>query len=190
MNTRKRSLIITFVYFAYGSNMLTDRLKKRCPSSIKIGRAYADDRIIEFSKLSKDGSGKATLQRRAGHQTPGVLFRISKAELGCLDAYEGAGNGYDRYDIFPVHLTRNSEIVCAKTYLASCPKLDLKPYDWYLALVIAGVLEHGLDDNHLAKLRCVPYLLDPNCRREGRCEALEVLGKAGFPDYRCLLRPG
>ena len=178
---------MTFDYFAYGSNMLTARLRKRCIFPYKVERAYAADRIIEFSKRSKDCSGKATLRQQAGHRTPGVLFRIPISERDRLDAIEG--KGYDRCDKFPVHKSENDEIVCAVTYLASCPKPNLKPYDWYLALVIAGVLEHGLDDNHLAKLRCVPYLLDPNCRREGRCEALEVLAKAGFPDYRFLLRP-
>lgn len=68
---------MTFDYFAYGSNMLIERLWNRCLNPKEIGCAYADNRIIEFSKLSKkDGSGKATLRWQLGPRTPGVLFRI------------------------------------------------------------------------------------------------------------------
>ncbi len=182
---------MTFDYFAYGSNMLTERLKNRCPSAEKIGLAYAVDRVIKFNKPSMDKSGKATLRWQAGNQTPGVLFRICKTELETLDAFEGAGKGrgYNRCNRFPVHLADNDEIVYTKTYLASCTKSDLKPYDWYLALVIAGTCKHKLDVTHLKKLRQVPYLSDPNCMRRERCKALEVLAEAGYPDYRSLLSP-
>ena len=180
-----------FDYFAYGSNMLTERLKKRGLNPTKPRRAYADDRIIEFSKPSMDKSGKATLRLKAGNRTPGVLFRMPKTELEKLDRYEGAGKGkgYNRRDQFPVHLTENDEIVYAKIYLASCTKFDLKPYDWYLALVVAGACEHGLDDNHLESLRHWPCTPDSNSHRRERRKALEVLDEVGFPDYRCLLSP-
>ena len=51
----------TFHYFAYGSNMLTARLKARCSGAELVGRAFADGWGIEFSKPGEDGSGKATL---------------------------------------------------------------------------------------------------------------------------------
>ena len=119
-----------------------------------------------------------------------MLYRVSKKELEILDAFEGAGKGrgYIRCDQFSVHLAENDKIVNTKTYLASCTKSDLKPYDWYLALVIAGVFKHRLGDAHLKMLQRVPYLPDPNCMRRERCVALEVLAEAGFPDYRSLLR--
>ena len=178
-----------FDYFAYGSNLLTERLRQRGLNPTNPRRAYADDRIIEFSKPSMDKSGKATLRLKAGNRTPGVLFKISKTELKKLDDYEGAGKGYDRYGRFPIHLPESNKIVYAVAYLATCPNSNLKPYDWYIALVIAGVIEHGLDDNHLIMLWNEPYLSDPNYRRKERCKAVEVLAEAGFPDYRRLLNP-
>ena len=180
---------MTFDYFAYGSNMMTARLRKRCIFPYKVERAYVDDRIIEFSKKSKDCSGKATLRQQAGHRTPGVLFRIPITDCKMLDRYEGAGEGkgYFRCDEFPVHLTRNDEIVHARTYLASYPEPGIKPYDWYLALVIAGVLEHDLGARYHSMLQRVPYLTDTKCDRKERCEAVEVLSVAGFHDYGCLL---
>ena len=191
MNTKKRSPSMTFDYFAYGSNMLTERLTQRGLSPTEPRRAYANDRIIEFSKPSIDKSGKATLRMQPGKRTPGVLFRIPKTEICKLDRFEGAGKGkgYTRCDQFPVQLTENGEIVYAKTYLASCTKFDLKPYDWYLALVIAGAWEHDLDDNHLELLRCWSSIPDPNSLRRERRKALEVFRKFGILDYQCLLGP-
>ena len=54
---------MTLCYFANGSNMLTMRLRKRCPGAIPTKRAYAADWAVEFSKPSKDYSGKVTLIR-------------------------------------------------------------------------------------------------------------------------------
>lgn len=189
MNSEERSPIMTLNYFAYGSNMLTARLRRRCIFPYKVERAYVDDRIIEFSKRSKDCSGKATLRKQAGHRTPGVLFRIPITDSKKLDRFEGAGKGkgYSRCDEFPVHLTRNDDIVCATTYLATYPEPGIKPYDWYLALVIAGVLEHDLGAQYHSKLQRESYLTDRKCDRKERCEALEVLAVAGFHDLECLL---
>ena len=92
---------MTFYYFAYGSNMLTTRLERRCRGAFPVGRADAVDHAIEFSKLSKDKSGKATLRHTNGGRTPGVVFKIPITELGRLDKCEGVGQGYERCDAFP-----------------------------------------------------------------------------------------
>ena len=44
------------LYFAYGSNMLTARLHKRCPSARILGTAVAPGLVLRFWKRSKDGS--------------------------------------------------------------------------------------------------------------------------------------
>ena len=152
---------MTFYYFAYGSNMLTTRLKPRCPGTVLVGRADADGFVVEFSKRSIDGSGKAALREDTGGRASGVLFEIPKAELGLLDSHEGLGSGYDRHDSFAVRRAGSGEIVQAKTYLATATDSSLTPYDWYLALVIAGARENGLGKTCLEALRRVAYSADP-----------------------------
>ena len=181
---------MTIFYFAYGSNMLIERLRAadRCPGAITLGRAFAIDVAIEFTKRSKvDGSGKATLGEAAGQQTPGALFEIPTAQLRALDRAEGAGMGYDRCNTFPVQRSGSHEIVQAVTYLATSPKPNLKPYDWYLALVIAGAHQHRLGEEYLAALRRVPYIQDVHISRKTRSDAKEALTAAGFADFRKLL---
>ena len=175
---------MTLYYFAYGSNMLTTRLERRCRGAFPVGRADAVDHAIEFSKLSKDKSGKATLRHTNGGRTSGVLFKIPITELGRLDKCEGVGKGYERCDAFPVRLLDGDEILEATTYLATSPDSSLKPYDWYLALVIAGAQEHLLSDDYLAELRRVKFVPDPVLDRNSRLEAIRALTAAGIADYR------
>jgi hypothetical protein len=48
----------TTLYFAYGSNMKSSRIKskKRAPSAKAIGRAKLKGKRLAFNKVSKDGS--------------------------------------------------------------------------------------------------------------------------------------
>lgn len=178
---------MTFLYFAYGSNMLSARLKARCPSAKVIGKATALGHALEFTKRSDDSSGKATLLNAAGHDTPGVLFEIAKSDLAELDRAGGARRGYVRNDEFQVDYAGESGVV-ATTYLASDPHAHLKPYDWYLALVIAGADQHKLDAGHAKRLRQIEYLTDINLSRKSRTDALAALSTDGFDDYHELLR--
>jgi len=178
-----------FLYFAYGSNMLTARLMARCPSANVIGQANAYDHALEFTKLSRDQSGKATIISTAGQGllTHGVLFEIAKSDLPRLDRAEGVGYGYDRYDDFKFRLAANDEHVTATVYLASKTVPHLKPYDWYLALVIAGAHEHGLGAGYAERLRQIEHLVDGNLARESRADALATLAAHGIDDYYALL---
>lgn len=172
----------TFVYFAYGSNMLTEWLRARCPSATAIGVAYAANHQLEFSKPSRDKSGKATLTSSRDSNQYGVLFAIDDNELDVLDRAEGRGHGYDRNDRFHVIRANTKRQVNVVTYLATQPSPDLKPYDWYLALVVAGATQHRLAPEQIEHLRSVPHdILDRNQNAiDGRREASAMLRKAGF----------
>lgn len=78
-----------FLYFAYGSNMLTARLNERCPSAKPAGCAFAPGYRLTFDKLGRDGSGKATITPAAPEeQVSGVLFTVSRDDLPALDQAE------------------------------------------------------------------------------------------------------
>ena len=141
-----------FLYFAYGSNMLTARLNERCPSAKPAGCAFAPGYRLIFEKLGRDGSGKAAIAPAApGEQVSGVLFTISRDDLPALDRAEW---GYVRHDAFPVFAAGSPEPVRAVTYIAprEICRIGLSPFDWYLALIKAGMREHGLageiSENH------------------------------------------
>ncbi|MBU2583248.1 MAG: gamma-glutamylcyclotransferase [Alphaproteobacteria bacterium] len=165
-------------YFAYGSNMLAERLQRRCRSAVVHGVAVADDYALAFSKIGQDDSGKATLVAAAGVRTHGVVFRISIDDLALLDRFEGRGRGYERWDDFSVRCASDGGKLCkAATYIASTPYLDdkLRPFDWYLDLVIHGARQHGLPPAHIEAITRTQAVIDPDPGRQQRLEALEIL---------------
>ena len=172
----------SFVYFAYGSNMLTERLRARCPSAEPIGTAYARGYKICFEKKSKkDKSGKATLMSRDSNSDKihGLLFQINKSELGLLDRVEGKDSGYYRDDWFPVTSTENGNILSVP-YIAEELVRGLSPFDWYLALIVAGAMQHELPKEYIECLRVVETTRDVNSKTiDVREEALKILKNAG-----------
>ncbi len=176
-------------YFAYGSNLLTQRLTARCPSARVVGRGVVAGYRFGFFKHShRDGSGKAALLAEAGAVTHGVVFELAATEMDVLDRFEGVGLGYDRTDAVNVRLEDGSERSCT-TYLASDPRDGLRPFDWYLALVLAGAAEHGLHRAHVDLIADTIFTPDPDERREGRRLAQKALEAAGHRDWQALLRP-
>jgi len=180
---------VSFLYFAYGSNMLPARLAARCPSARVMGVATASGRRLEFSKPGKDGSGKATLKETSdgAQKTPGIVFEIARRDLASLDRAEGAGFGYDRLDDFKVQARAPHASCTVTTYLARRTDIRLRPFDWYLALVLAGARCHGLGASYERQLRQGGYEVDTDLAREGRVEALVALDAHGHADYAPLL---
>ncbi|MEM9229765.1 MAG: gamma-glutamylcyclotransferase family protein [Pseudomonadota bacterium] len=174
------------LYFAYGSNLLTPRLTARCASARVIGTARLEGYRMAIAKESwRDRSGKATILAGGG-TTHGVLFDIATDEIPALDQIEGVGKGYDRLEGALVAMA--GDTVTAVTYVATEPRPGLTPYDWYLALILAGAQEHGLPAVATA-LRTQPYSPDPDRNRPGRLAAVRALADAGHHDWRTLL-PG
>lgn len=171
----------TFRYFGYGSNMLTQRLTaaNRCPNARLVGVATVEAFHLDFSKRSKrDGSGKATLRPRNAGRVYGVLFDIPLTELDALNREEGLNSGYYLVDDFKVSYA--GETVTARAYLAEKNEEDLRPFDWYLALTVAGAHQHQIPADYVANLRATPYTVDNDLSRASRKEALNALHLAGF----------
>ncbi|MEJ2228520.1 MAG: gamma-glutamylcyclotransferase [Alphaproteobacteria bacterium] len=170
-----------FTYFAYGSNMLNERLQARCASAQMVDVAIAPGHELFFLNMGRDDSAKATLipAENTAQQVQGVVFNVERSELAALDWFEG--ERYNRIDDFQVFTT--SGAISAVTYIAPCTSTEpgQQPYDWYLALILAGALQHGFDDAYVSFLRQIttskPDLV-PN--REGRLKALAALEKSGY----------
>ena len=168
-----------FKYFAYGSNMFAKRLQERCPSATAISVAIATGWSLDFSKKSKDDSGKATIFSTESGSVYGVVFEIAKSELDALDKAEGCGSGYERNDAFTVSIIDSTDTIDTVTYIASSGHRDVKlvPYDWYKSLVIAGANENRLPAEYISFLKKFPDKPDPKDDRKSRVDALEILGK-------------
>jgi len=156
------------VYFAYGSNMSTARLRKRMPSCKPLGIATLPGYALRFHKRSTDKSGKCNaLASRNDNSVIGVLFSFDPAERAKLDEAEGVGSGYEHSMVTVINEKGRRRKVL--TYLATPDYIDdsLKPYGWYKDLVLAGGREHGLPPEYMAEyIQSVEPIEDPNKTRD------------------------
>ncbi len=174
------------LYFAYGSNLLTERLVHRCDAARPLGVARARGWRVSFAKYSvTDGSGKATILPDTGTAF-GVLYELPKAQIGVLDAFAGIGKGYDRLDALAVE---GPDGACdAVSYIASDPREGLAPFDWYLALILAGVRQHRLPHTVWQAFHTIDHVSDPDPDRPGCLAAVKALEAAGHSAWQSLLR--
>lgn len=167
------------LYFAYGSNMFSPRLRARCPSARFVTTAGADCHDLRFDKMGLDDSGKGNLVPGPnGHHVHGALFELDASDTALLDGFEGPG--YRRDDTFSVRRRDTGGEIVAATYIATSRRDGLRPFDWYLALILAGALEHGLPVAQTHALRATPTQPDPDPIRPRRIEALSLLAAAGL----------
>lgn len=163
----------TFLYFAYGSNMLTIRLTStdRAPSAVKIETGYVCGRRLTFDKISQDGSGKCDAEYTGADsdRVYGVIYEINCNDEKKLNNAEGLNKGYKKES---VNVITNHGSVDALTYIATKKDLILMPYRWYKALTIAGALEHNLPNNYIEWIRTVEAVEDPNIQRSEKEEKI------------------
>lgn len=175
-------------YFAYGSNMLTERLQDRVSSVANPRPLELRGHRLRFHKKSCDGSGKCNIVETAcdADVVHGVLFELDDDQMCTLDYHEGVGYGYRRDEIT---VSLDGSGIKASVYVAEKNAIDdaLRPYRWYLDLVIAGAEQHRLPHQHVAGLRAVPFTDDPKPNRKTRLEALAALRK--YEESKNLAKP-
>ena len=120
------------LYFAYGSNLSTPRLRGRVESAVVVGPAVLRGRRLTTDKRGRDGSGKANLVPDRVGEVWGVVYAIRDEHWPALDACEA---GYERLRV-GVHTER--ERVLAWTYVSQKLAEDPVPFSWYKRLIVSG----------------------------------------------------
>ncbi|MEE3332077.1 MAG: gamma-glutamylcyclotransferase family protein [Myxococcota bacterium] len=138
---------MTELYFAYGSNMSTARLRERIPSARPRGAASITGHKLVCNKQGKDGSGKANLEVASKTTAWGVVFEVLPSDWPRLDAFEW---GYER---------RGCRVLVAGTpcdaqlYLAIAPgRVAIPPFDWYRDHCLHGAIEHALPEEVVGEI--------------------------------------
>jgi AIG2-like family len=157
------------IYFAYGSNMLTPRLRYRVPSSVLLSTASLPQHQLRFHKRSMDGSGKCNAFHTGNLSDAvyGALFEIPPLEKRKLDRAEGLGSGYHEQSVQIV--LPNGKQIIAEIYIADATHIDenLRPYFWYKEFVARGAEEHLLPQEYINRyINTVPGVADPDAARE------------------------
>uniref|UniRef100_A0A4W6CJW0 Gamma-glutamylcyclotransferase b n=1 Tax=Lates calcarifer TaxID=8187 RepID=A0A4W6CJW0_LATCA len=114
----------TFLYFAYGSNLLKERLQLKNPSATVHCVARLKDYKLVFGNhkgLASDRwhGGVATIEHSPGDEVWGVVWRMNMSDLESLDSQENVTLG--AYS--PVELsvkTKGQELNCRTYIMNSC----------------------------------------------------------------------
>jgi len=121
-------------YFAYGSNMDSQRMKEREVKYSKRELAIMIGHELFFNKQASrnPNEGYANLIPKEGTATEGILYEINDEDIVKLDKFEGYPNHYIKKTI-KVKLKNGNE-VDALVYLAQSDKTKngLKPCKEYL----------------------------------------------------------
>uniref|UniRef100_A0A669EEB4 Gamma-glutamylcyclotransferase b n=1 Tax=Oreochromis niloticus TaxID=8128 RepID=A0A669EEB4_ORENI len=114
----------TFLYFAYGSNLLKERLQLKNPSATVHCVARLKDYKLVFGNhkgLASDRwhGGVATIEHSPGDEVWGVVWRMNVSDLESLDSQENVTLG--AYS--PVELsvkTKGQDLNCRTYIMNSC----------------------------------------------------------------------
>jgi len=153
------------LYFAYGSNMASRRLRQRVPSARLVDRARLTGHRLAWHKQGGDGSGKCDIP--AGHPADavyGVVYRMDPRHKPRLDRAESLGTGYQQKRV-EVWLLGEEQPITALTYYAIRVDVNYLPYDWYRDHVLIGAREHALPEDYVSLIENVPVFEDADARR-------------------------
>ena len=154
-------------YFAFGSNMLSARLRARVGEFPAGVAGEVTGHQLRFHKRSVDGSAKCDAYHTEDPNDVlhGVVYHIDAAQQVLLDSFEG--KGYSKLKI-PVNV--NGDRVAAYMYAADRDYVDpdLAPYHWYKQFVIAGANEFALPKHYVRTIAKVPAVTDPDSDRHRR----------------------
>lgn len=164
-------------YFAYGSNMLRERLVARMSTAQAVAIGAVRGYRLDFAKVSVDGSGKGDMVPSPGEEVWGVLYEFDALQKAGLDTHEGSH--YQAQEVV-VSTTGGDQVAWA--YMAQPHRRDPSkvPYDWYLALIVAGARQGGLPESYIQALETTHFHIHGDEEWKERKNALAALTDAGM----------
>lgn len=146
-------------YFAYGSNMDADRMRKRIKRLPERVPGVLKDWQLAFNKMAErtPGKGYANIVPSPGDAVEGVLYPVTEEELQALDRYEDVPRHYEHCRVEVVRRD-TGETVTAIAYVAHPKQVrdGLRPTREYLGHLLAGA--DCLSEEYARGLRTVETL--------------------------------
>jgi len=134
------------LYFAYGSNMNHEQMKKRCPLSKFICNGKLDNHGIVFDGYSKKWGGSvANVIPSEGVDVEGGVFEITNDDLNSLDKCEGYPVSYDRREVI-IKAENGVNINNVVVYFREGEKEGI-PSNEYLNVIKRGARDCGILNN-------------------------------------------
>ena len=126
-------------YIAYGSNLLEEQMKRRCPDSKVIGTAMLDGFELELQ-------GTAAIVPKFGASVPVLIWEISELDEIHLDMCMGIHNGIYRKEMQKIQIDGKS--ISSMIYIKNNAEINL-PKNGYIQRMFQGYILHGMNVNYL-----------------------------------------
>ena len=151
---------MAFTYFAYGSNLDLEQMRRRCPAHRVVGNASLAGHRLRFQGEGEDwGCPVATIVPDPAGTVWGVVFDLTAEDFRVLDDYEGCRGDDDPTSLY---VRREYEVrfddgraVTAIAYLMR-ERPEGMPSKKYLAAITRGARSHGLPADYIERLAAQP----------------------------------
>ncbi|MGE5840896.1 MAG: gamma-glutamylcyclotransferase family protein [Deltaproteobacteria bacterium] len=140
------------VYFAYGTLLDINGMKKYCPSAKPLGVMRLKGYRMGFALCGADPSvGGCTLVEDAAHTMYGVLYSLPAKELADLDAASGVDRGL--WATIKITLTdEKGQKVPANTLTIPDPAGPYRPPETYTTPIMVGAKAWPLPATYIKQL--------------------------------------
>ncbi|XP_072226236.1 gamma-glutamylcyclotransferase a [Leuresthes tenuis] len=146
-----------FMYFAFGSNLLKERLQLANPSAIFFSTGRLKDYKLNFGLWEKHAEsawhgGAATIEFCPGSEVWGVIWTLSNENLSSLDKQEGVSLG--QYSPLEVSVETDQGLMLCRTYQMNNFHAS-PPSPQYKQVVCLGAKQNGLPVDYLKSLEAI-----------------------------------
>jgi len=140
------------VYFAYGTLLDINGMKKYCPSAEPLGVMSLKGYRMGFAVCGADPSmGGCTLVEDPGNTLYGVLYSLSAKELADLEAASGVDKGL--WGVIKITLTDDKgQQVPANTLTIPAPGGPYRPPETYTSPILVGARAWPLPAAYIKQL--------------------------------------
>ncbi|KAF8566541.1 hypothetical protein P879_05506 [Paragonimus westermani] len=141
-------------YFAYGSNLLKQRIQLHNRSAVYVGVGYLTNyRLLFGGKSDHWGGATASIKPSPTDCVYGAVWTLDDRDISSLDAQEGVPN---HYSPFNVSVSVGGKILTCRTYALNTEQ-EGPPSPYYLDIVLRGAIQSNLPDFYVEMLKNVHH---------------------------------
>ncbi|XP_071784751.1 uncharacterized protein [Asterias amurensis] len=155
---------MSFLYFAYGSNLLRERLLKANPSAKFVAVAKLMNYKLQFCgrhnwtlSSSRWKGGVGNIAESAGDCVWGVVWKLHESDLESLDDQEGVHlDIYRRLESLKVISFQDEKMMDCVSYQMIDP-INMTPSPHYIRVIQAGAKQNNIPADYLRFLDCIEH---------------------------------
>ncbi|KAI4497969.1 hypothetical protein M0802_006793 [Mischocyttarus mexicanus] len=156
-----------FLYFAYGSNLLTKRIHYNNPTAVRKDIGCLKNYRLDFITYSKRwGGAAATIVPTENVSVWGAIWELDQCNLSTLDCQEGVNDNIYIPLTVDIETSTGAILKCRVYQQSKVPDNYIKPMflpnerlpsPLYLEVIIKGAIESKLPDTYIKFLKMISH---------------------------------